>query len=64
MNAALAALHKVDFRAVGLEGYGREGGYMARQVRRWGGQYEMSKTDEVPEMDNLVDLARREHAGR
>ena len=54
MNAALAALHKVDFRAVGLEGYGREGGYMARQVRRWAGQYEMSKTDEVPEMDNLV----------
>ena len=54
MNTALAALHKVDFRAVGLEGYGREGGYMARQVRRWGGQYEMSKTDEVPEMDNLA----------
>ena len=48
MNAALAALHNVDFRAVGLEGYGREGGYMARQVRRWGGQYEMSKTDEIP----------------
>ncbi len=54
MNAALSALHKVDFRAVGLEDYGREGGYMARQVRRWAGQYEMSKTDEVPEMDNLA----------
>lgn len=54
MNAALAALHNVDFRAVGLEGYGREGGYMARQVRRWGGQYEMSRTDEIPEMDNLA----------
>ncbi|MCY3981108.1 MAG: phosphotransferase [Alphaproteobacteria bacterium] len=54
MNAALAALHNVDFRTAGLEGYGREGGYMARQVRRWSGQYEMSKTDEIPEMDNLV----------
>ena len=54
MNAALAALHNVDFRAVGLEGYGREGGYMARQVRRWSGQYEMSRTDDIPEMDNLA----------
>ena len=29
----LAALHNVDFRKVGLEGYGRAGGYFARQVR-------------------------------
>jgi len=54
MNAALAALHRVDFRAAGLAGYGREGGYMARQLRRWAGQYEMSKTDEIPEMDRLM----------
>ena len=50
----LAALHQVDFQAVGLEDYGRVGGYMGRQVARWSKQYEASKTDELPEMDKLM----------
>lgn len=54
MGEVMAKLHNVDFRAVGLEGYGREGGYCARQVKRWSGQYEVSKTDDVPEMDKLM----------
>ena len=54
MNDVLARLHNVDWRAVGLEGYGREGGYCGRQVKRWSGQYEASKTDDVPEMDKLM----------
>jgi aminoglycoside phosphotransferase (APT) family kinase protein len=35
---ALAELHAVDFRAVGLDGWGKPDGYLARQVRRWRGQ--------------------------
>jgi len=54
MNDTMARLHNVDFRGVGLEGYGRVGGYMARQVKRWSQQYEASKTDNLPEMENLV----------
>ncbi|MCA8927350.1 MAG: phosphotransferase [Alphaproteobacteria bacterium] len=54
MNDTMARLHNVDFRAVGLESYGRVGGYMARQVKRWSGQYEASKTDDLKEMDHLV----------
>ena len=54
MADVLARLHNVDFRAVGLEGYGREGGYCARQVKRWSQQYEASKTDDVPEMEKLI----------
>lgn len=54
MGEVLARLHDVDYRAVGLEGYGREGGYCARQVKRWSGQYEVSKTEDVPEMDKLM----------
>lgn len=53
MNDALAKLHGVDFEAVGLGDYGRVGGYIARQVRRWSQQYEASKTEEIPEMDKL-----------
>ena len=54
MVEAIARLHQVDFRAVGLEDYGRVGGYMTRQVGRWTKQYEASQTDEIPEMENLI----------
>ena len=54
MNDVLARLHNVDFREVGLESYGRVGGYCARQVKRWSAQYQSSKTEEIPEMDKLM----------
>lgn len=50
----LAKLHRVDFRAVGLEDYGRVGGYYLRQVTRWSQQYEAAKTEELPAMDKLM----------
>jgi aminoglycoside phosphotransferase (APT) family kinase protein len=49
----LAALHAVDHNAVGLGGYGRPEGFMARQVRRWISQWEASRTHEVKEIDEL-----------
>jgi aminoglycoside phosphotransferase (APT) family kinase protein len=54
MVDVLATLHQIDFRAIGLEDYGRIGGYMARQVRRWSQQYAASKTDDLPAMDKLM----------
>jgi len=54
MIDVLAKLHKVDYRVVGLEGYGRVGGYLARQVSRWSQQYQASKTDDLPAMDQLM----------
>jgi aminoglycoside phosphotransferase (APT) family kinase protein len=36
----LAALHAVDHRSVGLEDMSRPGGYAARQLRRWAGQWQ------------------------
>src|SRR5690242_15153376 len=35
MNAVLARLHRVDYAAIGLAEYGKEGGYAARQIARW-----------------------------
>jgi aminoglycoside phosphotransferase (APT) family kinase protein len=49
----LAALHAVDYTAAGLADYGRPEGFMARQVRRWAGQWEASKTHPVEELDEL-----------
>jgi aminoglycoside phosphotransferase (APT) family kinase protein len=52
----LVAIHGVDYGAVGLNDFGHPDGYVERQVRRWGQQWERSKTRELPAID---ELARR-----
>lgn len=37
---ALAELHAVDWRAAGLDGFGKPSGYIERQLSRWTKQYE------------------------
>ena len=51
----LTALHAVDPDAVGLGELGRKEGYVARQLRRWHGQWEQSKTRELPAIDQVHD---------
>lgn len=53
MADTLATLHGVDWRAAGLEGFGREGGYFERQLRRWQQQWELSRTRDNPAIDEL-----------
>lgn len=55
MNDMMVRLHKVDYRAVGLEGFGRPNGYIARQVARWTKQYKDAESDPIPEMDRLIE---------
>jgi aminoglycoside phosphotransferase (APT) family kinase protein len=56
----LADLHRVDPVAVGLDEFGHPDGFMARQIRRWGQQWEASKTAELPALEELRDeLAAR-----
>jgi aminoglycoside phosphotransferase (APT) family kinase protein len=54
INRVIAALHKVDYRAVGLDTYGRPGNYIARQIDRWTKQYRASETERIDAMDNLI----------
>jgi aminoglycoside phosphotransferase (APT) family kinase protein len=49
----LAAIHAVDPDAVGLGDLGRKEDYVARQLRRWQGQWEKSKTRELPLIDSV-----------
>jgi aminoglycoside phosphotransferase (APT) family kinase protein len=58
MIDTMASLHAVDYRAVGLDGFGHPEGYLERQVRRWGQQWERSKTGELPEIDVLAARLR------
>lgn len=55
MNRTIAALHKVDYNAVGLGDYGKPGDYFARQISRWSKQYKASETEEIPAMDKLIE---------
>jgi aminoglycoside phosphotransferase (APT) family kinase protein len=55
MNRVIAALHRVDVEAVGLQDFGKPGNYFARQISRWSKQYQLSETDKVPEMDRLIE---------
>ena len=55
MNRVIAALHRVDFRALGLADYGKPGNYFERQIARWSKQYLASATQPIPAMDRLID---------
>ncbi|HEY0941982.1 MAG TPA: phosphotransferase [Steroidobacter sp.] len=52
MNAALASLHRVDWRAE-LADFGRPERYAQRQIERWSKQYQTTKTEVVPAMDEV-----------
>src|SRR4051812_35333006 len=54
LNNVIARLHQVDYRSVGLEGFGKPGSYIERQVGRWSKQYQASETEKVEAMDNLI----------
>lgn len=55
MNRVLAALHRVDWRAVGLGDFGRPDQYAARQINRWSRQYREAKVIELASMDRLLE---------
>lgn len=55
MVDTLAALHNVDVDAAGLSEYGKPGNYFGRQIERWTKQYRLSETQNMPEMERLIE---------
>jgi len=55
MNAVIAALHQIDYAALGLSDFGRPGNYFKRQIDRWTKQYRASETEKIEAMDRLID---------
>jgi aminoglycoside phosphotransferase (APT) family kinase protein len=55
MNRVIAQLHGVDYKAIGLETYGKPGNYFARQLDRWTKQYRASETEKIDAMDRLIE---------
>jgi aminoglycoside phosphotransferase (APT) family kinase protein len=50
---ALVEVHAVDWRACGLEGFGKPTGYLERQLRRFGGLWEINRTRELPGVERV-----------
>ncbi len=50
----LAALHAIDIERDRLSHLGKPIGFVARQVRGWSDRWDRSKTDDLPEMDAMV----------
>ncbi len=55
MNETLARLHMIDYKASGLEDFGKPGNYFARQISRWTKQYQLSETQNIPSMNKLIE---------
>lgn len=50
---ALVEIHGADWRAAGLEGFGKPSGYLERQVRRFSGLWDLNKTRDVPAVERV-----------
>jgi aminoglycoside phosphotransferase (APT) family kinase protein len=50
---ALVEVHAVDWRAADLEGFGKPTGYLERQLRRFGGLWEVNRTREIAEVERV-----------
>ncbi|MFN8641562.1 MAG: phosphotransferase family protein [Candidatus Binatia bacterium] len=57
---ALADLHQVDYRAIGLEGLGKPDGFLRRQIDGWAQRYQRARTRDLPVVDEIVAWLRAE----
>jgi aminoglycoside phosphotransferase (APT) family kinase protein len=55
---ALVEVHAVDWRAAGLEGFGKPTGYLERQVRRFLGLWEHNRTRAIPAVESVGEWLR------
>jgi aminoglycoside phosphotransferase (APT) family kinase protein len=56
MVSTMAAIHRLDLKALGLSDYGRAGNYFARQLKRWSEQWAKFRQgpDDNPALDRIV----------
>ncbi len=55
MNTTIAQLHIIDINKAGLSDFGRPSQYVARQIKRWSGQYRQSTSSINPDMNRLME---------
>ncbi len=55
LGRVIAALHRVDYAAIGLADYGKPGQYVERQVARWTRQYRAAETERIESVERLIE---------
>jgi aminoglycoside phosphotransferase (APT) family kinase protein len=55
MIDTIADLHLQKPDKIGMADYGKPTDYCARQIARWSKQYKLSETENIPEMDRLIE---------
>ncbi len=55
LNRVIAQLHGIDYKAIGLDDFGKPGNYFARQIERWTKQYKAAETQHIPAMEALIE---------
>ncbi len=58
MIEALADLHGVDYKQIGLENLGRPQGFIHRQIEGWWGRWQAAKLEDIPAMDAVYAWLR------
>ncbi len=48
------ALHSLDYRKIGMEGFGRPEGYVRRQVQGWSSRYRAARTPDAPDFESVM----------
>ncbi|MBN2033059.1 MAG: phosphotransferase family protein, partial [Deltaproteobacteria bacterium] len=47
-------LHSIDYKAIGLEGFGKPEGYVKRQVGGWSERYRAARTPDAPNFEKVM----------
>ncbi len=47
-------LHALDYRSIGLEGFGKPDGYVKRQVSGWSERYRAARTSDAPDFEAVM----------
>jgi len=47
-------LHSIDYKAIGLEGFGKPEGYVKRQVEGWSERYRAARTPDAPAFEKVM----------
>ncbi|MRR14732.1 phosphotransferase family protein, partial [archaeon] len=47
-------LHSIDYKAIGLDGFGKPEGYVKRQVKGWSERFRTARTPDAPDFEEVM----------
>ncbi len=54
LMAVFCELHALDYKKIGLEGFGKPDGYVRRQVEGWSRRYRDARTPDAPDFEKVM----------